>query len=188
MLVEIAGSGVLIEGAPGIGKSTLALELLDRGHRLIADDVIEVHSKASSFPRRRESSGLGKALGPRLRGDDGKILIGRCPALLYGYLTVRGLGALDVRQHFGAGALQKECAINLLIQLESGASTGDALSGTRRLMRCNGAPLPCIALQPGHNLAVLIEAACRAEQLRRKGFDAAAALARRQQKALQHRP
>ena len=155
---------MLVEGAPGIGKSALALELLAQGHRLIADDAIEIRPTAA------------------------KTIIGRCPATLYGFLEIRGLGILDVRRHFGAGSLRRESSIDLIIRLDPRAAAGNRLTGNRRMKRLGGRSLPCTVLRPGHNLPVLVVAACRAEQLRRNGHDAATALAHRQQKAIQRRP
>lgn len=157
--MKVAGTGVLIEGMPGIGKSALALELLSRGHRLIADDAIEINTSE-------------------------KKLIGHCPPLLADYLEVRGLGILDVRRHFGARSVLRQSTIDLVIALDPRASAGNRLTGNRRTRRLLGIALPRITLQPGHNLAVLIEAACHAESLRLKGFDAAATLTRRQQQAI----
>lgn len=161
MLVQIASIGVLITGPAGSGKSALALELLTRGHRLIADDAVE------------------------LRKSPSQKLVGRCPAVLHGFLEVRGLGVLDLRRHFGADALRRQSAIDLIVALAPRATAGRRLTGSRRVQRLLGVPLPRIALRPGHNLAVRIEAAARAEQLRRAGFDAAADLARRQHNAIQ---
>lgn len=158
--MKVAGLGVLIEGAPGVGKSALALELLDRGHRLVADDAVEIR-----------------------KSTDARI-IGRCPRTLHGFLEVRGLGILDVRRHFGSRAIHSESTIDLLVHLSKRAPQGDRLQGSRRQQRLLGVSLPRLQLRPGHNLVVLIEAACRIESLRQKGFDAAATLARRQQNAI----
>lgn len=146
-----------------MGKSALALDLISRGHRLVADDAIELHRSAAGQ------------------------LIGRCPATLHGFLEVRGLGVLDVRRHFGVRSLQRQSAVDLIIALNPRAAPGNRLTGNRRAQRLLGLSVPRIALRPGHNLAVLVEAACHAESLRRSGFNAATALAHRQLIALQSR-
>ena len=106
VFMEILGLGVLITGGSGVGKSELALELLARGHRLIADDAAEL--------RRR-----------------GSRLSGHCPPLLSGFLEARSLGILNVRRLFGRRALRSSCRLDLVIELDAPPTVTE--SGLERL-------------------------------------------------------
>lgn len=162
VFLDILGLGVLITGASGIGKSELALELLSRGHKLVADDAPE-------FERTEDHQ-----------------LIGRAPELLKNFLEVRGLGILDVRAMFGARAIRRKRPLELVIRLappaEGGLPHRDRLSGSRSERDILGVRIPeiCLPVMPGHNLSVLVEAACRDHKLRRRGYVAAEAFERRQ--------
>ncbi len=151
--MEVMGMGVLITGASGIGKSELALELLSRNHRLIADDAVE-------FVR----------VGP-------DVLVGQCPTLLSDYLEVRGLGILDIRLMFGETAVRHKKKLHLIVRLESilrqKMSKIDRLQSTQMTRTILEVEIPEVALfvGPGRNLAVLVEAATRAYILRMWGFD-----------------
>ncbi len=166
VFLDILGLGVLITGESGIGKSELALELLSRGHKLVADDAPE-------FERTADHQ-----------------LLGRAPALLKNFLEVRGLGILDARAMFGARAIRRKKLLELVIRLAHPAADGlphhDRLSGSRSEQAVLGVTIPQITLpvMPGHNLAVLVEAACRDHKLRRRGYSAAQAFERRQQTKL----
>ncbi|MGH8531108.1 MAG: hypothetical protein ACRETN_14895 [Nevskiales bacterium] len=166
VFLDILGLGVLITGESGIGKSELALELLSRGHKLVADDAPEFE-----------------------RSADHQIL-GHAPALLRNFLEVRGLGILDVRAMFGARAIRRKKPLELVIRLESPPAGGlphrDRLSGSRSEQAVLGVAIPRISLpvMPGHNLSVLVEAACRDHKLRRRGYSAAEAFAHRQAASL----
>ncbi|MHB8622733.1 MAG: HPr(Ser) kinase/phosphatase [Sulfuricaulis sp.] len=151
--MEVMGMGVLITGESGIGKSELALELLSRNHRLIADDVVEfVH------------------VGP-------DVLVGQCPTLLSDYLEVRGLGILDIRLMFGETAVRHKKKLHLIVHLESmqrqKISKIDRLQSKQMTRSILDVEIPEVALfvGPGRNLAVLVEAATRAYILRMWGFD-----------------
>ncbi|MFA5940553.1 MAG: hypothetical protein WC809_14435 [Sinimarinibacterium sp.] len=170
VFMRVCGIGVLLTGASGVGKSELALELLSRGHRLVADDAPE-------FARQ----------GARVRGQ--------CPPLLSGFLEARSLGILNVRRLFGTRSVQSGSTLDLLIALdtpEARAETGlERLSGRRSTRSVLGVDIPqvFIPIRLGHNLAVLVEAACRDLRLRRRGYRADEDLSRRQMQEIrkQHR-
>jgi HPr kinase/phosphorylase len=151
--MEVMGMGVLITGESGIGKSELALELLSRNHRLIADDAVE-------FVR----------VGP-------DVLVGQCPTLLSDYLEVRGLGILDIRLMFGETAVRHKKKLHLIVRLETiqrqKMSKINRLESKQMTRGILDVEIPEVALfvGPGRNLAVLVEAATRAYILRMWGFD-----------------
>ena len=157
VFMEIYSIGVLITGEAGSGKSELALELLSRGHRLVADDAPEFIQIASD------------------------VLDGTCPELLQDLLEVRGLGVLNVREMFGDTAVKKNKYLRLIVHLTRPMTepnphgyerlTGD--SGTRHVLDLD-VPLITLPVMPGRNLAVLTEAATRLHILRTKGIDPAA--------------
>ncbi|MFD0739352.1 HPr(Ser) kinase/phosphatase [Lysobacter koreensis] len=158
VFVEIYSIGVLITGESGSGKSELALELVSRGHRLVADDAPEFTQIAPD------------------------VLDGTCPDLLQDLLEVRGLGVLNIRQMFGDTAVKKNKYLRLVVHLtkphlepQPGGIerlTGDL--GVRRVLDLD-VPTITIPVMPGRNLAVLTEAATRTHILRAKGVDPAAA-------------
>jgi HPr kinase/phosphorylase len=164
VFLEVHGVGVLVEGPAATGKSTLALDLVARGHALVADDAVEL---------RRPAPG---------------IVLGRCPPVLEGYLEARGLGVLDVRRMHGARAVRRQRRLDLVVRLapRRGRASADArLSGRRSTRRLLGETLPALTLpQTSHNLAALVEAACLDRRLRLDGIDADAALVRRQARAI----
>lgn len=151
--MEVMGMGVLITGESGIGKSELALELLSRNQRLIADDAVE-------FVR----------VGP-------DVIVGQCPTLLSDYLEVRGLGILDVRLMFGETAVRHKKKLHLIVRLETiqrqKMSKIDRLESKQMTRAILDVEIPEVALfvGPGRNLAVLVETATRAYILRMWGFD-----------------
>ena len=156
LFMEIYSIGVLITGEAGSGKSELALELLSRGHRLVADDAPEFTQIAPD------------------------VLDGTCPELLQDLLEVRGLGVLNVRDMFGDTAVKKNKYLRLMVHLTRPMTepnlhgyerlTGD--SGTRHVLDLD-VPLITLPVMPGRNLAVLTEAATRLHILRTKGIDPA---------------
>ncbi|MDB5987694.1 MAG: HPr kinase [Nevskia sp.] len=165
VLVAVEDLGLLLRGASGTGKSELAIELLSRGHKLIADDAVEW---------RRDSHGR---------------IIGSCPALLSGFIEVRGLGVLDARALYGKDSVIAEAALDLVIDLgvRADPSAEERLSGRRGIFTLLDRPIPEISLprRVGHNLAVLVEAACRDHRLRLAGYRADEVLVERQLRRLE---
>lgn len=145
--------GVLLTGASGVGKSELALELLARGHQLIADDTVD-------FSLRQRS------------------VIGRAPRLLRGFLEARSLGILNIAALYGARSVAPRGKLELVLHLQTPRTDRDTgierLSGRRGTTTILGATLPeiTIPMRLGHNLAVLVETACRDLQLRQQGYRA----------------
>ncbi|MDW8479104.1 MAG: HPr(Ser) kinase/phosphatase [Xanthomonadales bacterium] len=165
VFMEIYSIGVLITGEAGAGKSELALELITRGHRLIADDAPEFTQIAPD------------------------ILDGTCPEMLQDLLEVRGLGVLDVREMFGDTAIKRNKYLRLIVHLEPfDPRRADPDDGMRRIfgdtatLEVLGVPIPklCIPVAPGRNLAVLVEAAARSYILKSKGIDPAKTFVDRQ--------
>jgi len=166
--MEIFTLGVLITGEAGAGKSELALELLTRGHRLIADDSPEFTQMTPD------------------------IIDGSCPEVLRDCLEVRGLGVLNVRQMFGDAAVKSNKFLRLILHLhhprpgdESKADRLSCESGKSRVLELDIPRIP-LAVLPGRNLAVIAEAAVRNYMLRMKGFDATADFIQRHGKIMRH--
>ena len=166
VFMEVLGTGVLITGDSSIGKSELALELLTRGHRLIADDATEFS---------------------RLAPDT---LLGTCPEMLRDFLEVRGLGILNVRAMFGASAIKQHRNLRLIVVLQDieDAIQMDRLHGSRQIRKIQEVNIPEITLPvgPGRNLAVLLEVAVRNHILNAKGYDASQAFIERQKRRLEN--
>ena len=158
VFMEIYSMGVLVTGESGSGKSELALELITRGHRLVADDAPEFTQIAPD------------------------VLDGTCPDLLQDMLELRGLGVLNIRQMFGDTAVKRNKYLRLIVHLSKPSLepsptgmerlTGDL--GTRRVLDLD-VPTITLPVMAGRNLAVLTEAATRMHILRSKGVDPAAA-------------
>jgi HPr kinase/phosphorylase len=167
VFMEVFTIGVLITGNSGTGKSELALELLNRGHRLIADDA------------------------PEFTQISPEVIDGTCPEALQDCLEVRGLGVLNVRHMFGDSAVKSNKFLRLIIHLEiphkpGGQQEGDRLHGDTRSQAVLDLEIPCITLpvMAGRNLAVLTEAAVRDFMLKLKGYDAATAFIERHARLL----
>lgn len=160
VFMEVMGIGVLLTGDSAVGKSELALELITRGHRLVADDAPEF---------------------VRIAPD---ILQGHCPEVLRDFLEVRGLGVLDIRAMFGDAAVKRKKYLRLIVRLTAHTTPAevDRLTGSRRTRRLLDVDVPEIQLPvaPGRNLAVLVEAAARNHILYHNGYDAAEAFIQRQ--------
>jgi len=153
VLVDIYGVGVLIRGHSGIGKSETALELVKRGHRLVADDSVEI------------------------RQEDYDSLIGTSPPLIEHLLEIRGLGIIDVMSLFGAGAVINYKKISLVINLETWdqKTAYDRIGADMETMKIMdvSVPVATIPVRPGRNLAVIIEVAAMNYRLKRMGVNAA---------------
>ncbi|HIW32591.1 MAG TPA: HPr(Ser) kinase/phosphatase [Candidatus Paenibacillus intestinavium] len=153
VLVDVYGVGMLITGGSGIGKSETALELVKRGHRLIADDAVEI----------RQTS-------------DGK-LTGTAPELIRHLLEIRGLGIINVMTLFGAGAVRTQKRIGLVIRLENWQQDKQydrlGLDEEKTQIIETNVPLVTIPVRPGRNLAVIIEVAAMNFRLKRMGYNAA---------------
>lgn len=158
VLLDIYGEGVMITGDSGIGKSESAIELIMRGHRLVADDAVEI---------RRVSNQL----------------TGTAPEVIRNYIELRGIGVIDVRQLFGISAIKMESQINLVVQFEQWDSTKiyDRLGIEDHFTEILDIQVPCVTIpvRPGRNLASIVEVAAMNNRHRRYGYNAAQELARR---------
>jgi len=157
--MDVLGLGVLITGDSGVGKSELALELISRGHGLVADDVVEVSRIAAST------------------------LECRCPPMLKDFLEVRGLGVLDIRTIFGETAVRPKMNLRLVVQLDRpGASESERLPLHEQSEDILGVPVRkvVIPVAAGRNLAVLLEAAVRNYILQLRGIHSTAEFMERQ--------
>jgi HPr kinase/phosphorylase len=159
VLIDILGLGVLIVGESGIGKSECALDLVVRGHRLVADDTVEV--------RRRSES----------------IVIGACPELTRHHMEVRGLGLINIRDLFGVASTRTSKRIELVVQLDRWDATReyDRLGLEESWYDLMGLKVPVIRMPvaTGRNLAILVEVAARNQLLRMRGINAARELVAR---------
>lgn len=150
VFMDVLGLGVLITGESGLGKSELALELISRGHGLVADDAVEVSRTAPNF------------------------IEGQCPALLQNLLEVRGLGLLDIRTIFGETSVRRKMKIKLIVHLVRLSNENfERLPTQNEYEEILGLPIRKVMLQvaAGRNLAVLVEAAVRNTILNLRGID-----------------
>jgi len=169
VLMDVLGLGVLITGDSGVGKSELGLELISRGHGLVADDVVEISRLAAST------------------------LEGRCPALLRDFLEVRGLGLLNIRTIFGETAVRPKMKLKLIAHLEKPLS-GTVREARERLPLAElsedilGITVRkvVIPVAEGRNLAVLVEAAVRNYILQLRGVDSMAEFMLRQKQEMEN--
>ena len=152
-LVEIYGEGILLLGDSGVGKSETTIELIKRGHRLIADDAVEIK-----------------------RVSD-KTLVGSAPELIKHYVELRGIGIVDVRRLFGMGAVKETEKINLVIQLENWVEGKmyDRLGMDEETIDILGINIPSITIpvRPGRNLAIILEVAAMNNRQKRMGYNTA---------------
>jgi HPr kinase/phosphorylase len=164
VLMDVLGLGVLIAGESGIGKSECALDLIVRGHRLVADDTVEV--------RRRQET----------------ILIGACPELTRYHMELRGLGVINIMELFGIASTRSAKRIELVVQLERWMPTREyeRLGLDDVFFEILGLRVPLIRMPvaPGRNIAILVEVAARNQLLRARGHHAARALAERLERSL----
>lgn len=171
VFLEVYSIGVLVTGEAGSGKSELALELITRGHRLVADDAAEFTLIAPD------------------------IIDGTCPELLRDLLEVRGIGVLNVREMFGHTAVKRSKYLRLIIHLKPMRDTVD-MDALSRLTGENSerevfdvkVPMTTIPVAPGRNLAVMVEAAVRSYMLKSSGIDPAQTFIDRQARQLQSMP
>ena len=150
VFLDVLGVGVLITGESGLGKSELALELISRGHGLVADDAVELSRIAPS------------------------IIEGHCPQLLLNLLEVRGLGLLDIRTIFGETSVRRKMKLSLVVHLiRSTPESFERLPMQDQTQEILGVPIRRVMLQvaAGRNLAVLVEAAVRNTILSLRGID-----------------
>jgi HPr kinase/phosphorylase len=149
--LDIFGIGVLLVGASGIGKSEIALELIERGHRLISDDMVELIRQ-----------------GP-------EVLVGHSPESLKYHMEIRGLGILNIRDLYGAAAITDTKRLRLVIEIISWdkIKEEDRILGENNSTEINGVTLPKIRIpiRPGRSLAVLVEVATRNQLLKQRGLD-----------------
>ena len=168
VLMDILGLGVLIVGDSGIGKSECALDLIVRGHRLVADDTVEVH-------RRSES-----------------IVMGTCPELTRHHMEVRGIGVINIRDLFGIAATRASTHVELVVQLERWDAEREyerlGIDENRYDLLDVKVPLICMPVAPGRNLAILVEVAARNQILRSRGINAARTLVSRLEQQLRGEP
>lgn len=153
VMVEVYGEGVLLLGESGIGKSEAAIELVKRGHRLVADDAVEI--KRVSY----------------------NTLIGSAPEIIRYYVELRGIGVIDVRKLFGMGAVKDREKVDMIINIEpwQDGYMYDRLGIDNTYVEILGVKIPSITVpvKPGRNLAVIIETAAMANRQKRMGIDAA---------------
>lgn len=166
VFMDVLGLGVFITGSSGAGKSELALELISRGHGLVADDMVE-------FSR----------VGPT-------VLEGRCPELLQDFIEVRGLGILNIRTIFGETACRRKMRLRLVCNLERrqpGQSDPSRLPVGQEMQDILGVQIPRVVLPvaAGRNIAVLLEAAVRSSILQMRGVDTTQEFIDRQARALE---
>lgn len=156
VLVDIYGEGILIMGESGIGKSETALELIKRGHRLVADDAVEI-KKASK-----------------------QTLVGSCPEVIRYFIELRGIGIIDVRQMFGVESIKETQNIDLVIMMEywDRNKEYDRLGLNEEYTNILGNEVVChhIPIRPGRNLAMICEAAAINHRQKKMGYNAAKVL------------
>ncbi len=164
VFMDVLGMGVLITGDSGVGKSELALELISRGHGLVADDVVEMARIAPAT------------------------IEGRCPGMLRDFLEVRGLGLLNIRTIFGETASRRKMKLKLIVHLQKTVAAGDAprLPLDAQMQDVLGVPVRkvLIPVAAGRNLAVLLEAAVRNTILQLRGIDSMQDFMDRQQRMM----
>lgn len=153
VLVEVYGEGILLLGDSGVGKSETAIELLKRGHRLIADDAVEIKKVSATT------------------------LVGRAPDIIRHYVELRGVGIVDVRRLFGMGAVKESEKLDLVINLEEWDNNKmyDRLGLDEHTTNILGIEVPSITLpvSSGRNLSVVIEVAAMNNRQKRMGYNTA---------------
>jgi len=157
VLMDILGLGVLIVGESGIGKSECALDLVVRGHRLVADDAVELRVRADAY------------------------LMGNCPELTRHHMEIRGIGLINVQDLFGVASTRRSKRVELVVQLERWDPTREyeRLGLDEAHYEALGIRVPMVRMPvaPGRNLAILVEVAARNQLLRNGGLNSAQRLA-----------
>lgn len=153
VLVEVAGEGVLILGDSGVGKSETAVELIKRGHRLIADDAVEIRKVSS------------------------KTLVGSAPDNIRHFIELRGIGIINARRIFGMGAVKMTEKIDMVVQLEPWDSSKvyDRMGIDNEYISILGVEVPVtvVPVKPGRNLAIILEVAAMNNRQKKMGYNAA---------------
>jgi HPr kinase/phosphorylase len=156
VFVEIYGEGVLILGESGVGKSETAIELIKRGHRLIADDLVEI----------KKTSAIA--------------LVGTAPEIIRHHIELRGIGIVNVQRIFGMGAVKMTERVDLIVKLEEWADnkTYERLGLDANYTEIMGIKVPSliIPVKPGRNLAIILEVAAMNNRQKKMGYDTAAEL------------
>ena len=164
VLVDVYGEGVLITGESGIGKSEAALELIKRGHRLVTDDVVEIHKVS----------------------DD--TLVGTSPEITRHFIELRGIGIIDVKTLYGVESVRETQSIDLVIKLEEWDKDKeyDRLGLNEEYTEFLGNKVTChsIPIRPGRNLAIIVESAAVNHRQKKMGYNAAQELYRRVQESI----
>ena len=159
VLVDVYGIGVLLTGESGVGKSEAALELVKRGHQLVADDVVDI-----------------------CRVTD-MCLVGECPEMVRHFMEIRGIGIIDIRAMYGVGAVSISKSIDLVMHMEKwvDGKEYDRLGLNEEYVTILGVKVPSqiTPVRPGRNMAIIIEVAVRNMSLKRLGYSAAHELDRR---------
>ncbi len=150
VLVEVSGIGVLIQGESGVGKSEAALALVERGHRLVADDVVEI------------------------RRVSGNILMGTGASVSSHHMEIRGLGIINITHLFGVGAIRDKKQIQIVVQLEEwdASKSYDRIGAEENTIEILEVKVPylLIPVKPGRNISILIETAAMNERLKKMGY------------------
>ncbi len=156
VLIEVYGEGILILGESGVGKSETALELVKRGHRLVADDVVEIRKVSN------------------------RTLVGTAPDIIRHFIEIRGIGILDVKNLYGVGSIKMTENINLVINLElwDEKKEYDRLGILDEYTEILGINIPSLQMpvRPGRNLAIIVEVAAKNNRQKKMGYNAAKVL------------
>ena len=156
VFIEVYGEGILLLGESGVGKSETAIELVKRGHQLIADDAVIIKKTTA------------------------KTLTGMAPEVIRHFIELRGIGIINVRRLFGVGSIKESAKIDMVVNIESWdpAKTYDRLGIDTTYEDILGVRLPSLTIpvKPGRNLAVILEVAAMNNRQRRMGYNAAEAL------------